>query len=150
MTDIDYMKVALREATKAYKKGEVPVGAVIVYQDKIIAKAHNLREHKNSVFAHAEAIAIAKANKHFKCFHLEGCTLYITLEPCPMCAGAIVQSRISKVVYGAPETKGGCAGSFINLLDMKFQAPKIELTKGILEEECASLMKAFFIEIRKK
>lgn len=145
-----YMQEALKEAKKAYKKKEVPVGAVLVYQDKIIARAHNLRERKQNVFTHAEVLAIKKANKKFKCWHLEDCELYVTLEPCPMCAGAIIQARLKRVYFGAYDFKGGCGGSVLNLFNYRFQNPDIILEGGILEEECRDLIKSFFKELRKK
>ena len=144
------MRLALKEAKKAYKKGEVPVGCVIVYEDKIIARAHNLRELKQHVFTHAEVLAIKKANKKMNCWHLEGCQLYVTLEPCAMCAGAIIQSRISEVYYGAADPKGGCCHSRINLLDMRFSNPEIYVEGNILGDECLELLQSFFKEIRKK
>lgn len=144
------MQEALKEAKKAYRKGEVPVGAVIVYKDKIIARAHNLREKKQNIFTHAETLAIKKANRHLKCWHLEDCELYVTLEPCPMCAGAIIQSRIKRVYFGAYDFKGGCGGSVLNLFGYRFSNPEIILEGGIMEPECRGLIQSFFKEIRKK
>ena len=111
-----YMLEALKEAKKAYKKKEMPIGCVVVYNDKIIAKAHNMRERYNHVLSHAEVLALKKANKKMKCWHLEEASIYITLEPCPMCAGAIINSRIKKIYRGAMAAKGGAVGSKINLL----------------------------------
>ena len=144
------MSEALKEAKKAYKKGEVPIGCVIVRDNKIIARAHNLRETKQHVLTHAELLAIKEANRKMSCWHLEDCELYVTLEPCVMCAGAIIQSRITKVYYGAPEPKGGCVHSKLNLLDMRFQNPEIYVEGNILKEECLELLQSFFKEIRKK
>lgn len=145
-----YMQEALKEAIKAKKKHELPIGCVIVYKDKIIARAHNLRETKQNILTHAEVLAIKKANKKLKCWHLEDCTLYTTLEPCPMCAGAIIQSRITEVYFGAYNLKGGCAGSFIDLLSYNFSNPKITYKGGILEKESKDLIQDFFKEVRKK
>lgn len=145
-----YMREAIRQARKAMLKDEVPVGCIIVKDDKIIARAYNYRQTKQSALAHAEMIAIAKANKALGCWHLEGCKMYITLEPCVMCAGAIIQSRITEVYFGAREQKGGCAGSKMNLLKMRFQNPEIYIEGGILENECSNLMIDFFNNLRKK
>lgn len=145
-----YMKLALKEANKAYKKGELPIGCVIVYKDKVIAKAHNLREKYNQVLSHAEVLAIKKANKKLKCWHIEDVKIYITLEPCPMCAGTIINSRIKEVYYGAYNYKSGCAGSFINLFDYNFSNPRICYKGGILEDECRELIQNFFNDLRKK
>lgn len=145
-----YMKLALKEAKKAYKKGELPIGCVIVYNDKVISKAHNLREKYNHVLSHAEVLAIKKANKKLKCWHIEDAKIYITLEPCPMCAGTIINSRIKEVYFGAYNYKGGCAGSFINLFDYNFSNPRIYYKGGILEDECSKLIQNFFNYLRKK
>lgn len=143
------MNAALKEAKKAYEKGEAPVGAVIVKDGKIIARAHNLREIKNDPTGHAELTAIQKAAKKLKAWRLTDCDLYVTLEPCPMCAGAIIQSRIKRVYYGADDSKAGAAGSVINLFENEFNH-KVEVYKGIMEEECAEILKVFFKELRKK
>lgn len=143
-----YMKLALKEAKKAYKKKEVPIGAVIVRDNKIIAKAHNLREKSNLATGHAEIIAIQKANKKLKSWRLDSCTLYVTIEPCPMCAGAIIQSRIKQVVYGAVDTKSGSHTSVINLFELPFNH-QVRVEKGVLENECSQIVTDFFKEIRK-
>lgn len=144
-----YMKSALKEAQKAYDKGETPVGAVIVKDGKIIARAHNLREINKDPLAHAELIAIKKASKKLDAWRLLGCEMYVTLEPCPMCAGAIIQSRIEKVYYGTDDPKAGSAGSVIDLFENDFNH-KVEICKGIMEEECAEILKRFFRELRRK
>ena len=144
-----YMKLALKEAKKAYDKKEIPVGAVIVKDDKVIAKAHNLKELKNDTTKHAEIIAIQKASKKLKSWRLIDCEMYVTLEPCTMCAGAIIHSRIKKVYIGAMDEKTGAVGSVLNLFeDYKFNH-KPEVEKGILKEDCESLLKQFFKELRK-
>ena len=146
---MNFMKEALKEAKKAYLKGEVPVGAIIVHEGKIIARAHNLRQDKQKVTAHAEIIAIEKASKKIGSWRLEECTLYVTLEPCPMCSGAIIQARIKEVVFGAYDKKAGCAGS---VLDM-FYYPlthRVIVTGGEMEEEAKELLQHFFKEIRLK
>ena len=144
-----YMKLALKEARKAYDKNEIPVGAVIVKDDKVIAKAHNLKELKNDTTKHAEIIAIQKASKKLKSWRLINCQMYVNLEPCSMCAGAIINSRIKKVYIGAMDEKTGAVGSVLNLFeDYKFNH-KPEVEKGILKEDCESLLKQFFKELRK-
>ena len=141
-TDEKYMKQAIKQAQKAYAIGEVPIGCVIVYQDKVIGRGYNRRTIDNNTLAHAELIAIKKASKKLNDWRLEDCTLYVTLEPCQMCAGAIVQSRMTRVVVGCMNPKAGCAGSILNLLDMA------ELTTGVMGEECSQMMKTFFKELR--
>lgn len=141
------MKEALLEAKKAFDKGEVPVGAVIVKDEKIIARAHNLREEKKDPTAHAEILALKKAAKVLGGWRLLGCTIYVTIEPCPMCSGAIIQSRISRVCFGANDYKAGACGSKVNLLDINFNH-EVEITSGILEEECAEMMRDFFKKLR--
>ena len=144
-----YMKQALKEAKKAYKKLEVPVGAVIVKDGKIIARAHNQKETKTDTTKHAEILAIQKASKKLKSWRLIDCEMYVTLEPCTMCAGAIIHSRIKKVYIGAMDEKTGAVGSVLNLFeDYKFNH-KPEVEKGILKEDCESLLKQFFKELRK-
>lgn len=141
-----YMREALNQARQAYEKDEVPVGAVLVYQDKIISKGHNLRETNQLVTSHAELLCIEKANQILEDWKLEDCTLYVTLEPCVMCAGVILQSRIKQVIYGAPDPKGGAFGSVISMHELN---PKLEITKGILEKECSSILTEYFKEKRK-
>lgn len=145
-----YMKLALKEADKALNKDEVPVGAIIVKEGKVIARGFNQRNSKQNATAHAEHIAIEKACKKIGSWRLEECELYVTLEPCPMCAGAIIQSRIPKVYFGAYDPKGGCFGSCINFNDIKGFNHYPEVQGGILEEECSSLLTNFFREKRKK
>lgn len=145
-----YMKQALKEAKKAYDKKEVPIGVVIVKDGKIIARAHNLKEIKKDTIEHAEIRAIKKASKKLDAWRLTDCEMYTTLEPCPMCAGAIIQSRIKKVYIGAMDEKTGACGSVLNLLkDYKFNHT-VELEYGILEEECKKILKDFFKMLRKK
>lgn len=143
-----YMKEALKEARKALLLQEVPIGCVIVQNDRIIARGYNRRNTDKNVLAHAELAAIRKADKKTGDWRLEDCTLYVTLEPCQMCAGAIVQSRIPEVVIGAKNPKAGCAGSVLNLLQMKEFNHQAHLVEGVLEEECSELLKAFFRELR--
>ncbi|MGI8164368.1 tRNA adenosine(34) deaminase TadA [Staphylococcus haemolyticus] len=145
-----YMKLAIKEAKKAQKLGEVPIGAIIVKNNEVIASAHNLRETAQLPTAHAEHIAIERASKVLGSWRLEGCTLYVTLEPCVMCAGAIVMSRIPKVVYGATDPKGGCSGSLMNLLEESQFNHRAEIVKGVLEQECGDLLRNFFRELRLK
>lgn len=148
--DEKYMQIALKEAEKAEKKGEVPIGAVIVHEDKVIATGYNHRETTQTTLSHAELIAIEKANKVLKSWRLEDCILYVTLEPCPMCAGAIVQSRIKRVVYGASDPKAGCAGTLMNLLQEDKFNHQVEVTSGVLKEECSALLSGFFRQLRKE
>lgn len=149
-TDEKYMREAIKQARKAAKIDEVPIGCVIVYDDKIIARGYNRRNTDKSTLAHAEIIAIRKAAKVIGDWRLEDCTMYITLEPCPMCAGAIVQARIPRVVVGAMNPKAGCAGSVINLLQMDGFNHKAELTSGVLVDECRTMLQEFFKEMRKR
>ncbi len=144
-----YMKEAIRQAKKAYAIGEVPIGCVIVYEDKIIGRGYNRRTIDKNPLAHAELIAIKKASKKMGDWRLEDCTLYVTLEPCQMCSGAIVQARMKKVVVGCMNPKAGCAGSILNLLQVEQFNHQVELETGILEEECSMMMKNFFKELRK-
>ncbi len=148
--DEKYMKAAIREARKAYALDEVPIGCVIVRQDKIIARGYNRRNTDKNTLAHAEIAAIRKASKKTGDWRLEDCTMYVTLEPCQMCAGAIVQSRLGKVVIGSMNPKAGCAGSVINLLQMKEFNHQVEMVKGVLEEECSRMLSGFFQELREK
>ncbi len=143
-----YMKEALKQAKKAYSIGEVPIGCVIVYEDKIIGRGYNKRNTSKTTLAHAELIAIQQASKVMGDWRLEDCTIYITLEPCQMCAGAIVQSRIKKVVIGSMNPKAGCAGSILNLLQMKEFNHQVDIESGILEEECTEILQGFFKELR--
>ena len=148
--DEKYMREAIKQAKKAYAIGEVPIGCVIVYQDKIIARGYNRRTIDKNTLAHAELQAIRKASKKMEDWRLEECTMYVTLEPCQMCSGAIVQARIKRVVVGCMNPKAGCAGSILNLLDMKEFNHQVELTTGVLEEQCSGMMKQFFKELRQK
>ncbi len=148
MTDEKYMKEALKQARKAYRLGEVPIGCVIVYQDKIIGRGYNKRNTKKTTLAHAELLAIEKASKTMGDWRLEDCTLYVTLEPCQMCSGAIVQARIKKVVVGTMNPKAGCAGSILNLLQMKEFNHQVELQIGVLEQECSDVLQSFFKDLR--
>lgn len=148
--DEKYMKAALREAKKAYKLEEVPIGCVIVQNNKIIARGYNRRNTDKNTLAHAEISAIKKASKKTGDWRLEDCTMYVTLEPCQMCAGAIVQSRLGKVVIGSMNPKAGCAGSVINLLQMKQFNHQVEMVTGILDEECSTMLSGFFQELREK
>ena len=142
------MKMALKQAKKGYKKGEVPIGAVIVRDGKVISKAYNLREKTNLATGHAEIIAIEKANKAIKSWRLDSCTMYVTIEPCPMCAGAIIQSRIKNVIYGAKDIKSGAHESVINLFDLNFNH-KVNIENGIMEKECGEIITDFFKQMRK-
>ncbi|MCI9442810.1 MAG: tRNA adenosine(34) deaminase TadA [Ruminococcus sp.] len=146
--DEKYMRQAVNQAKKAYKLGEVPIGCVIVYENKIIGRGYNRRTVDKNTLAHAELTAIRKAGKKLDDWRLEGCTMYVTLEPCQMCSGAIVQARIPRVVVGCMNPKAGCAGSVLNLLNMKEFNHQVELTTGILGEECSAMMKQFFKELR--
>ncbi len=148
-SDEKYMREAIKQAKKAAAIGDVPIGCVIVYEDKIIARAYNKRNKNKTTLAHAELLAIAKASKKLGDWRLEDCTMYITLEPCQMCAGAIVQARILRVVIGSRNPKAGCAGSVLNLLQVKEFNHQVELTEGILQEECSAMLSEFFKELRK-
>ena len=145
-----YMKEALRQAKKAYALNEVPIGCVIVYEDKIIARGYNRRNTDHNTLAHAELNAIRKASKKLGDWRLEGCTVYITLEPCQMCAGAIVQARVDQVVIGSMNAKAGCAGSVLNLLHMPEFNHQVEITYGIMEEECSTMLSEFFKDLREQ
>ena len=145
-----FMKEALKEAKKAYKKKEVPVGVVIVRDDKIIARAYNQKEMKNSPIKHAEIIAIEKACKKLNNWRLNDCEMYVTLEPCPMCTGAIINSRIKKVYIGAVQEKTGACGSKVDLIDEYKSETKIDIEFAILKDECLNLVQEFFKELRKK
>lgn len=143
-----YMKAAIREAKKAYALGEVPIGCVIVYEGKIIGRGYNRRNTDKNTLAHAEITAINKASKKIGDWRLEGCTLYVTLEPCQMCSGAIVQARIDEVVMACMNPKAGCAGSILNILEMSEFNHQVKVTRGVLEEECSQMLKEFFKELR--
>lgn len=145
-----FMREAIRQARKAYALEEVPIGCVIAYEGKIIARGYNRRNTDKNTLAHAELIAIKKASKKLGDWRLEGCTMYITLEPCQMCAGAIVQARVSRVVVGSMNPKAGCAGSVLNLLQMAQFNHQVELEKGVLGEECSRMLSEFFKELREK
>ncbi|MBO4267400.1 MAG: tRNA adenosine(34) deaminase TadA [Lachnospiraceae bacterium] len=146
--DEKYMKQALAQAKKGLLLGEVPIGCVIVYEGKIIGRGYNRRNTDKNTLCHAEITAIRKASKFMGDWRLEGCTMYVTLEPCQMCAGACVQARIDRVVIGCMSPKSGCAGSVINLLQMDDFNHKVEITKNVLENECSSLLTGFFEDLR--
>lgn len=148
--DEKYMKEAIRQARKAYELHETPIGCVIVHEGKIIGRGYNRRNTDKNPLAHAEITAIRKASRKIGDWRLEECTLYVTLEPCQMCAGAIVQARIPRVVVGCMNPKAGCAGSILNLLQIPQFNHQSELVTGIMEEECSSMMKTFFRELREK
>ena len=143
-----YMRQAIKEAEKAYKKLEVPVGAIIVKDEKIIARAHNQKETKTDTTKHAEILAIQKASKKLKSWRLIDCEMYVTLEPCSMCAGAMINSRIKKVYIGAMDEKTGAAGSVLNLFNDYTFNHKVEVETGIMEKECQKILKQFFKELR--
>lgn len=148
--DMKYMKEAMKQARKAYETGEVPIGCIIVENatGKIVGRGYNRRNTDKTTLAHAEITAIKKASKTLGDWRLEGCTIYITLEPCPMCAGAIVQARLDRCVYAAPSDKAGCAGSVVNLLNEPRFNHQVELVHGVMEEESQELIKRFFKELR--
>ena len=141
------MKIAYNEAVKAFNKEEIPVGCVIVKDGLVIAKAHNLREIKNQVMAHAEMLAITKANKKLNSWRLDDCDIYVTLEPCPMCLGAIIQARIKNLYFGAFDKKSGACGSVLDLSNYSFNH-KVNIEGGIYEKECSSLLSNFFKNLR--
>ena len=149
-TDEKYMREALKQAKKAYDLNETPIGCVIVHDGKIIGRGYNRRNTDKNPLAHAEIAAIKKASKKMGDWRLEECTLYVTLEPCQMCAGAIVQARVERVVVGCMNPKAGCAGSILNLLEMAEFNHQVRLETGVLGEECSALMKTFFKELREK
>ena len=146
--DEKYMKMALKEAQKAMELGEVPIGCVIVYEDKVIGRGYNRRNTDKNTLSHAEITAINKASKKMGDWRLEGCTLYVTLEPCQMCSGAIVQARIDRVVMGTMNPKAGCAGSILNILQMPEFNHQVEITTGVLAEECTEVLTSFFKDLR--
>ncbi len=145
-----YMRAALEEAERAKIKLEVPIGAVLVHKGEIIARAHNLRESEQCATAHAELRVIEEACRKLGTWRLEDTVLYVTLEPCPMCSGAIILSRVKRVVYGASDPKAGCAGTFMNLLEDERFNHQSEVTSGVLEEECGQILSNFFRELRQK
>lgn len=149
MDDEKYMKIALETAKKAYDMGEIPIGAVVVYEDEIIAKAHNYVEHGACALNHAEILAIREASKKLG-WRLEGATLYVTLEPCVMCTGALIHSRIDRVVYALSDPKRGCCGSIENFLEDPRFNHHPEITKGVLEKEAKDLIQDFFRKIRSR
>lgn len=146
--DEKYMKAALKEAMKAYQIGEVPIGCVIVYEGKIIGRGYNRRNTDKNTLSHAEITAINKASKKIGDWRLEGCTMYVTLEPCQMCSGAIVQSRMDRVVIAAMNPKAGCAGSILNVLNMPEFNHQTDITYDVLRDESSELLKKFFKELR--
>lgn len=144
------MKAAIRQAKKAYALDEVPIGCVIIYEGKIIARGYNRRNTDKNTLAHAELTAIRKASRKLGDWRLEGCTMYITLEPCQMCAGAIVQARVSEVVIGSMNPKAGCAGSVLNILQMDEFNHQVKLIKDVLKEECSEMLSIFFRDLRER
>ena len=146
--DIKYMKQAITQAKKAYKLLEVPIGCVIVYNGKVIGRGYNRRNTDKTTLGHAEITAIKKASKYLGDWRLEDCTMYVTLEPCQMCAGAIIQARIPRVVIGSMNPKAGCGGSILNILEMPQFNHQVKVTRGILEVECSQMLKTFFEELR--
>lgn len=143
-----YMKEAIKQANKAYDLGEVPIGCVIVHENKIIGRGYNRRNTDKNTLAHAEITAIRKASKKIGDWRLEDCTLYVTLEPCQMCSGAIIQARITEVVMGSMNPKAGCGGSVLNLLEMPEFNHQANVVRGVLEEECSNMLTNFFKELR--
>lgn len=148
--DIKYMKAAMKQAKKAWALNEVPIGCVIVYQDKIIGRGYNRRNTDKTTLGHAEISAIKKASKYLNDWRLEDCTIYITLEPCQMCAGAIVQARIPRVVIGSMNAKAGCGGSVLNILQMDQFNHRCDVTRGVLKTECSEMLTNFFRELREQ
>ncbi len=150
MDDRDYMALALEEARKAFDLGEVPIGAVLVSEGQIISRGHNLREIGHDATAHAEMIVIQDACRKLERWRLSGTTLYVTIEPCPMCAGALVNSRVDRLVYGSPDSKAGAVESLFNIVQHEKLNHRLAVTAGVLEEECAGIMKEFFRERRRQ
>lgn len=148
--DIHFMKLAIGQANKAAKINEVPIGCVIVYDGKIIGRGYNRRNTDKTTLGHAEITAIKKASRYMQDWRLEGCTLYVTLEPCQMCAGAIIQARIPRVVIGSMNSKAGCAGSVLNILQMPQFNHQAEVVRGVCEEQCSTMLSSFFKELREK
>ncbi|MBQ4424460.1 MAG: tRNA adenosine(34) deaminase TadA [Lachnospiraceae bacterium] len=149
-TDERFMKKALHQARRAAAIGEIPIGCVIVHEGKIIARGFNERRRKHSTLAHAEITAIDRASRKLGDWRLEGCTMYVTLEPCQMCSGALVQSRIDRVVIGTMNPKAGCAGSIMNLLRVPQFNHQVEITAGVLQQECSELLSSFFTDLRQR
>ena len=148
--DEKYMTMAYKQALRAYKLGEVPIGCIIVYDGKVIARGYNRRKTDKNTLSHAEITAIRKASKYIGDWRLEGCTMYVTLEPCQMCAGAIVQARMDRVVIATMSPKSGCAGSVLNILQMEEFNHQVEITKGVLEDKCSNMLSRFFAELRER
>ncbi len=148
--DEKFMREAIRQAKKAYALDEVPIGCVIVYEGKIIATGYNRRNTDKNTLSHAELIAIKKASRKLGDWRLEGCTMYITLEPCQMCAGAMVQARVTEAVIGSMNPKAGCAGSVLNILEMEGFNHQVNVRRGVMEEECSRMLSGFFRELREK
>lgn len=148
MSHQDWMNLALEQARIAFELGEVPIGAVVVHQDQVIAQAHNEKELRQDPTAHAEILAVQRATESLGAWRLSDATLYVTLEPCPMCAGALVQARLKTLVYGAADLKGGAVGSIMNVLDINRWNHRIDVVAGIMEEECSQLLKSFFKRLR--
>ena len=148
--DEKYMKMSLKLAKKAASMGEVPIGCVIVYEDRVIGRGYNRRKTDKNTLSHAEITAIHKASRVIGDWRLEGCTMYVTLEPCQMCAGAIVQARMDRVVIATMSPKSGCAGSILNLLQMEEFNHQVEITKGVLADECSAMLSDFFTDLRKR
>ncbi len=148
--DEKYMKMAVKLAKKAASMGEVPIGCVIVYEDRVIGRGYNRRKTDKNTLSHAEITAIRKASRVIGDWRLEGCTMYVTLEPCQMCAGAIVQARMDRVVIATMSPKSGCAGSILNLLQMEEFNHQVEITKGVLADECSAMLSDFFTDLRKR
>ncbi len=148
--DEKYMRMAIRLAEKAAAVGDVPIGCVLVQDGKVLARGYNQRNKKHAVLGHAEILAIGKASAKTGDWRLEDCTMYVTLEPCPMCAGAILQARIPRVVIGCMNPKAGCAGSVVNLLDMQGFNHRVQVEKGVLEDACSNMMSTFFRQLREE
>ena len=148
--DIHFMKLAIGQTKKAARINEVPIGCVIVYDGKIIGRGYNRRNTDKTTLGHAEITAIKKASRYMQDWRLEGCTLYVTLEPCQMCAGAIIQARIPRVVIGSMNSKAGCAGSVLNILQMPQFNHQAEVVRGVCEEQCSTMLSSFFKELREK
>jgi tRNA(adenine34) deaminase len=149
-SDNEFMREALKEARKAARKGEVPVGAVVVKDGKVVSRGHNLTEKKQSALTHAELMALGKASKKLKSWRLVDCDLYVTLEPCTMCAGAIVLSRVRKLVYGTMDPKAGAVDSTARVMENEKLNHRVKVIRGVLKEECAGVLTDFFKEVRRK